>query len=741
MNQLSGNFPKAITNMSNLYKIELYQNNLTGEIPLEMEKLIHLQEIDFSRNRLSGRLPDEMGNLKNLTVIHLFRNDFWGEIPEGFGDLKFLKAFSVYMNNFSGEFPPNLGRFCPLNSIDISENSFSGAFPKFLCQSSNLQYLLALDNNFSGEFPDSYASCKTLVRFRLSRNHFSGFIASGLWGLPNAVIIDLANNGFTGVISSEIGISRRLTQLYVQNNRFNGQIPTEVGKLSQLQKLYAFNNSFSGYITSQIGKLKQLTSLHLGNNDLTGPIPSELSSCIELVEMNLAQNLLSGVIPESMCLLTSLNSLNLSQNTITGLVPEGLQALKLSSIDLAMNQLSGEVPPALLLIAGDKAFYGNPGLCVDGSSGSKWHEGLQICRLNGGKGDELRNKPVLVVVVIVLMLVLSTGVIFLGYRNFKQEEARRKDLENGHENDGKWKLESFHRTEFKPEELSNLEEENLLGSGSTGKVYRVDLRNGGTVAVKQIWKNAGAKVLQAEIHILEKIRHRNILKLYAYLSRSGLSYLVFEYMPNGNLYQSLHHEFKIGKPELDWNKRYKIAVGVAKGIMYLHHDCSPAIVHRDIKSTNILLDNEYEAKIADFGIAKTVEESNLSCFAGTHGYMAPELAYSIKVTEKSDVYSFGVILLELLTGHSPVESKYGEAKDIVYWVSRHVSSPKIVEVLDPRISTNAEEDMMNVLKIAMMCTTKLPSLRPTMREVVNMLVYADPVNTTNRILVINSKVS
>ncbi|PKA57148.1 Receptor-like protein kinase HSL1 [Apostasia shenzhenica] len=728
MNKLSGQFPKAITDMPNLYKIELYQNNFTGEVPPEIAKLANLQEIDISRNQIYGKLPAEMGSLKNLTVIQLFQNNFWGEIPHGFADLKFLKGFSIYMNNFSGEFPPNLGRFSPLNSIDISENSFSGAFPRFLCQNNNLQYLLALKNDFSGGFPDIYSTCKSLIRFRISQNHFTGTLADGLWGMPNAIIIDFADNGFTGGLSSEIGMSVSLTQLNLQNNRFSGKIPLEIGKLSQLQKFYAFNNSISGGLPSEIGELKHLTSLHLENNELTGRIPYEISNCTRLVEIDLSQNSLSGVVPESLSSLTSLNSINLSENLITGIIPYALQSLKLSSIDFSRNQLSGEIPSGLLLIAGLEAFIGNPGLCISENSLTPWHDGFRSCRFDGEQRDVSWKGPVLVAIILLIVVLLLAGLAIVSYKNFKQiESIRKKDLEKGTEHDGQWKLESFHPTELEAEEICNLEEKNLLSSGGTGKVYRLDLKNKGTVAVKQLWKKNGVNASVVEIDIVGKMRHRNILKLYACLSRGGLNFLVYEYMPNGNLYQALHREIKGNRLELDWDRRYKIAVGAAKGIMYLHHDCSPPIIHRDIKSTNILLDEEYEAKIADFGIARIMEEKDFSCFAGTHGYMAPELAYSPKLTEKSDVYSFGVVLLELLTGRSATEPQYGEGKDIVNWVSCHLNSSNLAEILDRRVSTVAEEDMIKVLKVAILCTTKLPLVRPTMREVVNMLIDADPM--------------
>ncbi|XP_072999307.1 uncharacterized protein [Typha latifolia] len=735
-NQISGEFPKAISNLRNLFKIELYQNNLTGEIPPELANLTLLSEFDISRNQLTGKLPPEVGNLKKLEVFHVYRNNFWGELPEGFGSLQALWSFSVYENSFSGEFPANLGRFCPLNTLDISENNFSGEFPRFLCENSNLQFLLALDNNFSGEFPDSYSSCKTLQRFRISQNQFTGKIPAGLWGLPYAVIIDVADNSFTGGISSDIEISGSLSQLYVQNNEFSGELPVELGTLWRLQKFIAFNNSFSGQIPSQIGKLKQLSFLHLEGNTFTGLIPSELGMCSSLVDLDLAQNFLSGNIPDTLTFLMSLNSLNLSQNIIRGSIPEGLEALKLSYVDFSDNQLSGRIPPQLLLIAGDEAFYGNDDLCIDEIPGSRRYSfsNISFCKWSHSPGDLSGKQLVLVLFISIATTVLLACLAFLHYGRFKLEESRRKsDLEEDMEKGPKWVLKSFHPPALDPEEICHLDEENLIGSGGTGKVYRLDLdKSRGTVAVKQLWKCDYTKILMAEINSLGRIRHRNILKLYAFLTGGGSDFLVYEYMPNGNLYQALRREFKGGQPELDWNKRYKIAVGAAKGVMYLHHDCSPAIIHRDIKSANILLDEEYEPKLADFGIAKVAEESELSCFAGTHGYFAPEIAYSLKATEKSDIYSFGVVLLELLTGRSPTDCQFDGEKDLIYWVSTHLDDKNLAEVLDHRVSLFAEDDMKKILNIAMLCTTKLPSLRPTMREVVNMLVDADPCFATKK---------
>ncbi|CAI9764085.1 unnamed protein product [Fraxinus pennsylvanica] len=700
MNKITGNIPKSIGKLKKLWKIELYQNNLTGEIPRELGKLTLLQEIDISANQMYGEIPQEIGNLKKLTVFHLFKNNFSGEIPSAFGDMQQLNAFSIYMNSFSGELPPNLGRFSPLNSVDISENNFSGGFPKYLCQNKNLQKLLALENKFSGSFPDTYAECFPLERLRISQNQLTGSIPDGVWELPNVNMMDFSHNDFTGSVSPRIGASLNLQGLVLSNNRFSGDLPKELGKLVQLERLYLDNNNFSGRIPLELGALKQISSLHLEGNALTGSIPAELAECTRLVELNLASNFLTGSIPNTFSTMVTLNSMNLSRNRLTGSIPNKLDKLKLSSVDLSNNQLSGSVPSDFLTVAGDKAFVGNKGLCVDESIKRSMNSGLGLC--NGKKSHK-----------------------DFGKKEHPEEEKGIRP---------KWKLKSFHHVEFDVNEISGLDEDNLIGSGGTGKVYRLDLKKGcGTVAVKQLWKGNNVKLFAAEMEILGKIRHRNILKLYACLMKGGSNFLVFEYMENGNLFQALHREIKMGRPELDWYQRYKIALGAAKGIAYLHHDCSPPIIHRDIKSTNILLGEDYEAKIADFGVAKIAEvsprASECSCFAGTHGYIAPELAYSFKVTEKSDIYSFGVVLLELVTGRRPIEEVYGEGKDIVYWVSTHLNDQdNIVKVLDPKVVSDfVKGDMIKFLEIAALCTTKLPNLRPNMKEVVKMLIDAEPL--------------
>ncbi|XP_010471238.1 PREDICTED: receptor-like protein kinase HSL1 [Camelina sativa] len=737
-NAVSGDFPVLITRLVNLTKIELFNNRLTGEIPPEIRNLTRLREFDVSSNQLNGYLPQELGILKELRVFHCHENNFTGEFPSGFGDLLHLTSLSIYRNNFSGDFPVNIGKFSPLDTVDISENLFTGPFPRFLCQNKKLLFLLALQNDFSGEIPRSYAECKSLLRLRINKNRLSGHVVEGFWDLPLAKMIDLSDNELTGEISPMIGRSTELSQLILQNNRFSGKIPRELGKLTNIERIYLSDNNFSGDIPTEVGELKELSSLHLENNSLTGSIPLGLTNCVKLVDLNLAKNFLTGEIPNSLSQVASLNSLDFSGNKLTGEIPASLVKLKLSFIDLSKNQLSGRIPPDLLAVGGSTAFTNNEKLCVDSQNArTSQNLGLSVCsgyqhvRRNGSLDGTLLFLSLAIVVV-----VLVTGLLALRYRVAK---IRELDSENGDVSkaDAKWKIASFHQMELDAEEICRLDEDHVIGAGSAGKVYRVDLKKGrGTVAVKWLKRGGGEEAVDgtevsvSEMEILGKIRHRNVLKLYACLVGRGSSYLVFEFMENGNLYHALRQTIKGGLPELDWYKRYKIAVGAAKGITYLHHDCCPPIIHRDIKSSNILLDGDYESKIADFGVAKVADKGyEWSCVAGTHGYMAPELAYSFKATEKSDVYSFGVVLLELVTGLRPMEDKFGEGKDIVDYVYSQIQQDRrnLRNVLDKQVlSSYVEESMIRVLKMGLLCTTKLPNLRPSMREIVRKLDDADP---------------
>ncbi|KAM1725880.1 hypothetical protein ACFX12_016722 [Malus domestica] len=227
----------------------------------------------------------------------------------------------------------------------------------------------------------------------------------------------------------------------------------------------------------------------------------------------------------------------------------------------------------------------------------------------------------------------------------------------------------------------------------------------------------------AEIQTLGRIRHRHIVRLLGFCSNHETNLLVYEYMPNGSLGEVLHGK-KGG--HLHWDTRYKIAIEAAKGLCYIHHDCSPLIVHRDVKSNNIFLDSNFEAHVADFGLAKFLQDSGtsecMSAIAGSYGYIAPKYAYTLKVDEKSDVYSFGVVLLELVSGRKPV-GEFGDGVDIVQWVRKMTDSNKegVIKILDLRLPSVPLHEVIHVFYVAMLCVEEQAVKRPTMREVVQIL--------------------
>ncbi|KAG6535162.1 receptor-like protein kinase 7 [Zingiber officinale] len=757
---LTGVIPQEISKLSDLWQLELYNNSLTGRIPTGFANLSKLAFFDASMNNIEGDLS-ELRSLTNLVSLQLFKNNLYGEVPPEFGDFRFLTNLSLYSNRFSGKLPAKLGSWTEFNYIDVSTNFFTGPIPPDMCRKGTMKKLLMLENKFTGEIPANYANCSSLLRFRVSNNSLSGEVPSGLWSLPNLNIIDLAINRFEGSIGAGIGAAKSLNQLFISDNRFSGQIPREIGGAAGIVGIEMYNNHFSGEIPASIGRLQNLVSLYLQSNDFSGEIPEEIGSCVALSAMNLAENLLSGSIPASLGQLTRLNSLDLSDNKLSGEIPASFPALKLSSLDLSNNRLTGAIPSGLAISAYNGSFAGNPGLCVDGSDADKLSSVKRCLVFNRGSTFELRT---------FLTCILAGIAVFLAGLGLYILLKKRRDDSSGADDrafakDPSWNMKSFRIVTFDDQEIvEGIKPENLIGKGGSGEVYQVHLANGEMVAVKQIWRNSAegtkewstaamlaaaqrrprkrlaTRQFEAEVGTLSTVRHVNVVKLYCSIASEEWCLLVYEHLPNGSLWDKLHGPAEAPPPgkavELSWEVRYQVALGAARGLEYLHHGGERPILHRDVKSSNILLDECLKPRIADFGLAKILhstsaaaagggarEASSAPVIAGTHGYIAPEYAYTWKVNEKSDVYSFGVVLLELVTGRRPIEAEYGESKDIVHWVSQQMRSwESVMAVVDGRIGPEwAKEEAVRVLRVALLCTMSLPALRPSMRTVVQML--------------------
>lgn len=708
-NYLQGQLPSELGKLKNLKQIDLYYNQLQGEVPEELGNLTEINEIDMSVNKFT-KIPESIFFLPKLRFLQLYNNSLTGEIPASFGNSTTLELLSLYENFLTGKIPPNLGKSSPLIGFDLSENQLSGELPAEACNGGKLMYFLVLGNMISGGIPESYANCEPLLRFRVSHNNLQGEIPEGLFGLPHMSILDVAYNHLTGPISSSIKNAKNLSELCMQNNMITGGIPPEISKATNLVKIELGNNLLSGPIPSEIGDLKQLNSLLLQGNKFGSSIPSSLSS------------------------LKSLNVLDLSSNLLQGSIPESLSELLPNSMNFSNNMLSGPIPPSFVTGGVLESFAGNPGLCLPTTSFNTSGSILFPC-----SKTHYPKKINYFWVIGATVAVVGIGIVVCMKHWFKKKRPTSEQEDSMSLSFFSYDIKSFHRLTFDQREITEcLIDDNIVGYGGSGSVYRIVLSTGEVVAVKKLWSRktkysvqegqlAIARELKTEVETLGSIRHKNIVKLYSYFSSVDCSLLIYEYMTNGNLWEALHG----GKVLLNWPARYQIALGIAQGLAYLHHDLMPPIIHRDIKSNNILLDVDFQPKVADFGIAKVLQatggkDSSTTVIAGTYGYLAPEYAYSSKATAKCDVYSFGVVLLEILTGKKPVEAEFGENKNIVYWISTKVETKEAWEVIDKRISGPFKDDMIKVLRIAILCTCKSPSYRPTMDEVVQQLIEADP---------------
>lgn len=296
---------------------------------------------------------------------------------------------------------------------------------------------------------------------------------------------------------------------------------------------------------------------------------------------------------------------------------------------------------------------------------------------------------------------------------------------------------------FTYEELSNATQgfsaQKLLGEGGFGSVYKGLLADGREVAVKQlkIGGGQGEREFRAEVEIISRVHHRHLVSLVGYCISDHQRLLVYEYVPNNTLHYHLHGE---GRPVMEWSTRVKVAAGAARGIAYLHEDCSPRIIHRDIKSSNILLDKNFEARVADFGLAKLAADVThvTTRVMGTFGYLAPEYASSGKLTEKSDVFSYGVVLLELVTGRKPVDASQPLGDEsLVEWarplLNEALENERFENLIDPRLGQNyVEIEMFRMIEAAAACIRHLAPKRPRMSQVVrafdSMAEYSDLTN-------------
>lgn len=740
---VSGTLAPEIGHLTMLEELLLFKNRISGEIPVSFDNLKSLRVLDLSDNRLSGPIPTGLAYFENLTVFNLMNNHLIGGIPEHIGELPNLDTLQLWNNSLNGTLPQKLGSNGKLRWMDVSSNSLTGPIPPNLCLGNKLFKLLLFSNQLFGELPKSLTTCNSLIRFRIQNNQLNGSIPDGFGYLTNLTYVDLSKNNFTGPIPNDLGNAEKIEYLNISENQFNAVLPRNIWNSRILKIFSAGSAKLIGNIPDFVNGCQSLYKLELQGNSLNGSIPWDIGHCEKLISFNLSRNSLTGIIPWEISTIPSITDVDLSHNFLTGSIPSNFgNTTTLENFNVAYNLLTGPIPDGTIFPnLHPSSFSGNDGLCghilpkpcpVDTSSSND---------VDANSKQQPKRTAGAIVWIIALAFGIGLFVLAAGTRCFHASNSSRRFSSNGN-NDreiGPWKLSPFQRLNFTADDVLEClsTTDKVLGMGSTGTVYKAEMPGGEIIAVKKLWgKHKVDNVRRrrgvlAEVEVLGTVRHRNIVKLLGCCSNRECTMLLYEYMPNGNLDDLLHGKNKGENLVADWVTRYKIALGVAQGICYLHHDCDPVIVHRDLKPSNILLDGEMEARVADFGVAKLIQsDESMSVIAGSYGYIAPEYAYTLQVDEKSDIYSYGVVLMEVLSGKKSVDAEFGDGNSIVDWVRSKIKTKEgLIDILDKNAGaacSPVREEMMQMLRIALLCTSRNPADRPPMRDVVLMLQEAKP---------------
>ncbi|GAV74996.1 Pkinase domain-containing protein/LRRNT_2 domain-containing protein/LRR_8 domain-containing protein [Cephalotus follicularis] len=491
--------------------------------------------------------------------------------------------------------------------------------------------------------------------------------------------------------------------------------------------LGAPSQSLSGTLSGTIGNLTNLRQVLLQNNNISGGIPPELGTLPRLQTLDLSNNRFSGAIPASLGQLNSLQYMRLNNNSFYGPFPVSLAKLpQLAFLDLSYNNLSGPVPkfPARTFNV-----VGNPLICgsssSDACSGSVNATPLSFS-LNSSPGKHKSKRLAIalgVTVSFVSLILLTLGLL---WHRKRQTNLLILSISDKQE-EGLISLGNLRSFSFRELQLStdNFSSKNILGAGGFGNVYKGKLGDGTMVAVKRLKDVTGIfgdSQFQTELEMISLAVHRNLLRLIGYCATHNERLLVYPYMSNGSVASRLR-----GKPALDWNTRKRIAIGAARGLLYLHEQCDPKIIHRDVKAANVLLDDCCEAVVGDFGLAKLLDHADshvTTAVRGTVGHIAPEYLSTGQSSEKTDVFGFGILLLELITGMRALEfgKTVNQKGAMLDWVKKIQKEKKVEVLVDRELGSNYDRiEVGEMLQVALLCTQYLPAHRPKMSEVVRML--------------------
>ncbi|KAL1823473.1 hypothetical protein ACET3Z_010251 [Daucus carota] len=517
------------------------------------------------------------------------------------------------------------------------------------------------------------------------------------------------------------------TWFHVTCNNANSVIRVDLG-----------NAALSGPLVP-LGQLKNLQYLELYSNNISGPIPSDLGNLTNLVSLDLYMNSFSGPIPDTLGKLTKLRFLRLNNNSLSGVIPLSLTKIKtLQVLDLSNNHLSGPVPDnGSFSLFTPISFTNNLNLCgpvtgkpCRGSPPFSPPPPLIQTFTVPSPGENGPTGAIAGGVAAGAALLFAAPAMAFAWWKRRKPHERFFDVpaeENPEVHLGQLKRYSLRELQVATDGFSN---KNILGRGGFGKVYKGRLIDGTLVAVKRLKEErtpGGELQFQTEVEMISMAVHRNLLRLRGFCITPTERLLIYPYMANGSVASCLRDRLPSESP-LDWPTRKRIALGSARALSYLHDNCDPKIIHRDVKAANILLDEEFEPVVGDFGLAKIMDYKDThvtTAVRGTIGHIAPEYLSTGKSSEKTDVFGYGIMLLELITRQSAFDlARLANDDDVMLldWVKSLLTEKKLEMLVDPDLQNSyIESEVEQLIQVALLCTQGFPMDRPNMSEVVKML--------------------
>ncbi|CAI0409035.1 unnamed protein product [Linum tenue] len=711
-NNLTGGIPPSLGNLTHLRYLFLYGNNLSGSIPGSIFGLQNLISLDLSENSLSGEIPESISQLQSLEVLHLFSNNFTGEIPAGLSALRRLQVLQLWSNRLTGQIPKDLGgKQSNLTVLDLSTNSLTGKIPETLCSSGGLFKLILFSNSLEGEIPVSLSSCRSLKRVRLQNNKLSGELPPEFARLPLVYFMDISGNNFSGRIDHRQWEMPSLQMLNLGRNRFVGGLPESFGS-DKLENLDLSENEFSGSIPAKFGALSELMLLKLSGNHISGDIPPEFSSCKKLVTLDLSRNQLSGPIPAELAQLPVLGQLDLSENKLSGEIPNGLGEIEsLVQVNISHNNFRGSLPATGAFLAlNSTAVAGNnlcdlttsTGLPPCGGANAKrsliWHNYLVACILG----------------TLAFIALIAYAVILMNRGRMSMEMKKVENLEDGLT----WELRIFDsgkvwRSISMDEILGCRKEENLISKTGDSVSYRGDF-SGTLFVVKEIRREM---VMMSSIPAsfwteIGGIQHPNVLKLIGVLQSSkGLGFLVYEHVEGRKLIEVVR--------SLSWERRKRVAIGVAKALRFLHGRRSASRLVGCISPDKVIVDGRDEPHL-ELSPLDLVGYETKGFVSSPH--FGPESLEMKEMREKKDIYGFGLILIQLLTGKCPNDVEaLGVEEGIVEWARYCYSDCHIQTWVDPMVLMKQQNEVVEAMNLALRCTAVDPIARPCAKDVLKTL--------------------